>query len=248
MFGFFRFVLGGALWFLLVLVVLQLPTWFLANKNDETAVWPYVWRFSGAVTQVPPEFFQATFAPYLTENFWQVELPQVYRLLAAEPWFSKIVLERRWPPEILVTLEEKSVVAFWGEQLLSAQGEIFQSRYPYVPAALPTAERPARLPRLFSAWRDPYKFFLIFQRLQAVAGDELPILAFLEDERGSWEVFLPNGLRVILGQMEQEARFKTFVQVYQKFLRKEAAIAIVDMRYRNGFSVTWREESRNEKR
>lgn len=242
MLGLLRFFLGSVLWLALVFLLSQLPTWFLASKNDAQAVWPYVWRFSGAVSQVPPEFFQATFAPYLEENFWQVEFPKVYALLAAEPWFANIVLARRWPPEIAVTLEEKTVVAFWGEQMLSDQGAVFQSVYPYQ-----AAENAATLPRLFSAWRAPLAFFEIFQRLQTVAGADLIIVAFFEDERGSWEIFLKNGLRVLLGQVDQESRFRNFVEVYQKILQQEAAIVMVDMRYRQGFSVTWREESRNEK-
>ncbi len=245
MLGLLRFFLGSVLWLALLFLFSQLPSWFLASENDAEAVWPYVWRFSGAVNQVPPEFFETTFAPYLTENFWQVELPKVYALLAAEPWFAKIVLARRWPPEIAVTLEEKIVVAFWGEQLLSDQGEIFQSAYTY--QAPENTKNVASLPRLFSAWRKPMAFFDIFQRLQSVAGGELTIVAFFEDERGSWEIFLKNGLQVLLGQVEQERRFKNFIEIYQKVLQQEAAIAVVDMRYRQGFSVTWREESRNEK-
>ncbi|RLA02182.1 MAG: cell division protein FtsQ/DivIB, partial [Gammaproteobacteria bacterium] len=62
------------------------------------------------------------------------------------------------------------------------------------------------------------------------------------DERRAWSMTLSNGMKVLLGRVDSEQRFKRFVMVFQSGLNQfESQIAEMDMRYTNGLSVIWKQ-------
>jgi len=63
------------------------------------------------------------------------------------------------------------------------------------------------------------------------------------DERGAWTVALAGGQQVRLGKRDIAARLDRFFLAVLPALRSELdRIRYVDMRYTNGFAVSWLDE------
>ncbi len=62
-----------------------------------------------------------------------------------------------------------------------------------------------------------------------------------QDERRAWWLTFDNGLEVYVGRERFEERLRRLAQVYPKVLAAQAdRIAVVDLRYVNGFAVRWK--------
>src|SRR3546814_7191490 len=63
------------------------------------------------------------------------------------------------------------------------------------------------------------------------------------DRRGSWSLLLSNGTRVMVGSQEARLRLARFARLMPNLLaRNPQHLASADLRYPNGFALTWGEE------
>src|SRR3546814_15224717 len=63
------------------------------------------------------------------------------------------------------------------------------------------------------------------------------------DRRGSWSLLLSNGTRVMVGSQEARLRLARFARLMPNLLaRNPQHLARADLRYPNGFAMTWGEE------
>jgi cell division protein FtsQ len=61
------------------------------------------------------------------------------------------------------------------------------------------------------------------------------------DPRGSWTLGLNNGAVVIVGRSEARARLDRFVRLLPQLLTQNTQqLARADLRYTNGFALTWK--------
>ena len=102
--------------------------------------------------------------------------------------------------------------------------------------------QPGPWPRL--AGPDGHEMALIrtYQQTRALlepVGLKLAKLA--QDERRAWWLTFDNGLEVYLGREQFERRLRRLIRVYPLILSAQIdRIAVVDMRYVNGFAVRWK--------
>jgi len=77
--------------------------------------------------------------------------------------------------------------------------------------------------------------------LFAAAG--LDVRALVLDRRGSWSLQLSNGLDVLVGSREARSRMSRFARLLPQVLaqRRDATLQRADLRYTNGFALTWGE-------
>ena len=61
------------------------------------------------------------------------------------------------------------------------------------------------------------------------------------DKRGSWSISLHNGTEVVLGRSDPEARLERFAPLLPRLVAQHPGqrLARADLRYTNGFSLTW---------
>jgi cell division protein FtsQ len=65
------------------------------------------------------------------------------------------------------------------------------------------------------------------------------------DPRGAWEMTLANGIYIRLGRRDVGERIELFLDVAASIIsRRESEIEFVDMRYSNGFTISWKNGSR----
>jgi cell division protein FtsQ len=64
------------------------------------------------------------------------------------------------------------------------------------------------------------------------------------DSRGALDVELINGLKIKLGRQDVERRIDRLVSIYeQQILPRREQIQRLDLRYSNGFAVSWKQEA-----
>lgn len=174
-------------------------------------------------------------------NFFTVNLERVRASFEKLPWVRRAVVRRHWPDGLEVELEEQFAVAHWKqgesdeEKLVNAHGELFPAASR---EALPRlAGPPGRVVDVLARYRE-------FSRVMAPLGKKL--LGVSLSSREAWSLRLengePGGLLVELGREQGKAplseRLMRFVNAYKETeVHLNAPMAMVDLRYPNGFAV-----------
>lgn len=170
-------------------------------------------------------------------TFFTVDLDAVRASLEKLPWVREARVERRWPDTLVVSLTEHVPLARWNEDaLVSEAGEVF------------VAAAAARLPRLSGPEESSDEVVDAYRRHEAA----LAVLGMRISElrlspRRSWRIRLDNGLQLVLGREQTDARLARFVALYPRLFGvrpREAGgtaapgvPATVDLRYPDGFAV-----------
>ncbi|MDR1648341.1 MAG: FtsQ-type POTRA domain-containing protein [Zoogloeaceae bacterium] len=171
-------------------------------------------------------------------NFFLVSLERLRATLETMPWVRRAMVQRVWPDQLLVTLEEHQPVARWGQsdtEWVNHFGEVF--------AAPLTIGTTPRLPR-FSGSADASVILLrqyeVAARTFAPLGVKPTALSF--SSRRALDIRLDNGLLLRLGREQGKApvaaRLARFVAVWpQEVAGRTPPPQIADLRYPNGFTL-----------
>lgn len=186
----------------------------------------------GDIHYIPQERINELTKTAIDQNLIGLDMRAYQRNILSEPWIRSVKLRRKWFEELEVVLVEERPVAIWNQTQL-----IDKKAHTFVPSIIPERdwielEGPEDEKRL------------VLNRLGEVlpvlrrAGFELKRLSL--DERHSWSFVLANGVRVILGSEDFQMRFQRFINHFQDPELMEL-ISSIDFRYKNGFSVKWKE-------
>lgn len=170
-------------------------------------------------------------------TFFTVDLDAVRESLEKLPWVREARVERRWPDTLVVSLAEHVPLARWNDDaLVSEAGEVF------------VAAASARLPRLSGPEESSDEVIDAYRRHDAaLAPLGMRISELRLSPRRSWRIRVDNGLQLVLGREQTDARLARFVALYPRLFgaRPDAADAAVapvvpvtvDLRYPDGFAV-----------
>lgn len=170
-------------------------------------------------------------------TFFTVDLDAVRESLEKLPWVREARVERRWPDTLVVSLSEHVPLARWNDDaLVSEAGEVF------------VAAASARLPRLSGPEESSDEVVGAYRRHEAaLAPLGMRISELRLSPRRSWRIRLDNGLQLVLGREQTDARLARFVALYPRLFGArpaEAGAAVapvvpatVDLRYPDGFAV-----------
>ena len=174
----------------------------------------------------------------LEDGFVSADLARIQSSIVALEWIDKAMVARRWPSRLRITVTEQVPAAIWAERgLLNTRGELFVTDARHIPAELPRLSGPE------NRSRDVAEMYLeVRDRLIPVG---LDLRRVHLDPRGAWEMTLQNGVEVRLGRREVNARTDLFLDIVADIITARAAeIEYVDMRYSNGFTIGWHNDSR----
>ncbi len=180
--------------------------------------------------------FQTVANSYLGQNFFTANLDELNAVLAANPWVEAVSVRRWWPDTVEIKLRERTVFGYWGEQdMVDINGVRFQPG---------TVRQPGPWPRL--AGPNGHESLLIktYQDMRNLLEPlGLHLARLVQDDRRAWWLTFDNGLQVYLGREQFEQRLQRLVQIYPRLLAAQIdRVAVVDMRYVNGFAVRWKAE------
>lgn len=171
---------------------------------------------------------------YLYGNIFTVNVNAVQRQLAAFPWVEQVQVKRIWPDVIAIDIKERVAVARWRDgRLVDQGGTLFNAS---TKEDLPIFDGPPK-----DSQNMTLQLFLFDKMLHSVG---LRVAQLHLNERSAWEVILNNGILIRLGREHEEKRLASFITVWSKVLKDQAAnIEYVDMRYPDGFALRNKQEA-----
>ncbi len=172
--------------------------------------------------------------PLVAESFGRVDLQALHAAVAAVPWVGRVRVEREWPATVRLRVWEREPVARWGAaRLLDADGTEFAPDGHTVSPPLPLLEGPPG-----SAGALLHSFRQLSARLDATP---FALAGLRQDARGDWSGVTTGGIALHFGRGDPAATLDTLLGPAARALAQHLAeVEHVDLRYTNGFSVSWR--------
>ncbi len=186
----------------------------------------------GDIHYIPQERINELTETALDQNLIGLDMREYQRNILSEPWIRSVKLRRKWFEELEVVLVEERPVAIWNKTQL-----IDKKAHTFVPNEIPKRD-----------WielegpEDEKRLMLdrLGEILPTLRRAEIPLKRLALDDRHSWSLELKNGVLVILGSEDFKVRFQRFINHFQEPDLLERVTSI-DFRYKNGFSVKWKD-------
>ena len=191
-------------------------------------------RFDGDLNRVQEGDLREALADQLDGGLLGVDVGGVRRAVESLAWVESAAVRRVWPDTLRITVTEQTPVAQWGgAALMNAEAQVFRPRT--LPEGLPSLSGPPG-----SAARVLAKY----QRLRIdLAPLGLTPSGLTLDERRAWTVSLKDGGTLRLGREETEARMARLINAWPRMKQAQSrSVAVVDLRYPNGFALRWQDE------
>ncbi len=213
-------------------------------------------QVEGDVSRNSVASLRANALPQLAGNFLTLDLQQGRKAFEAVPWVRQAQLERVWPQQIRVTLQEHQAAAYWetrpdgadahseavgeagGERaLVNSFGEVFEANLGDVEdERLPVLAGPAgKAEAMLTMWRG-------LARLSQPLQESVERLDL--SGRGSWRLTLERGAVVELGRGTADevlARYAAFVHSIGAITAHyQAPLLGADLRHPEGYAVRLR--------
>ena len=190
---------------------------------------------TGELVQTQREALQAALERSVRGNFFTANVNELQALAQRYPWVAQARVSRQWPDGIRVTLVEKRALAHWGDNgLVSAAGEVFRPHHVVGLAELPHLAGPRAQSRFVLQ-----QYQAMDKVLQRVG---LHIESLQLTDRMSWLLTLEGGVEVLVDAQDTLAKLERFTVLYDRQLAADiGSIARVDLRYRNGVAIGWRQ-------
>lgn len=189
---------------------------------------------------------RANVLPRVAGSYFQVDLRHARDVFESVPWVRRALVQRVWPNQLHVTLEEHRPAAYWrhaerDDQLVNVQGEVFDANVGDVEdQPLPVLNAPS------NATADQARQMLdMLARLKPVLAPlDAEILALRLNDHGSWSVALDSDATIELGRGEVDEvleRTQRFVRTLPQLQRQYGQpLAYADLRYPKGYAVKLR--------
>lgn len=220
-----------------VLVVVLLSFWEeIKAFGKELMPVRYV-RVGGVFQHLGKEEIKNLLLPQVSTDFISADMKAIKDTVLSLPWVSKAEVKRIWPDAIDIRVYEQTPFVRWGEgSLLNEQGDVFTPKNIAEFGSLPLLEGPAgQEKRLLKKMKE----------LRVVlAGKSLDLNALILNERRSWKMILDNGMRFQLGRTDPLLLIGRFMKTLLLLGEERMnAISMIDMRYPNGYAVTWKPDA-----
>ena len=226
-------VLRIAAW-LLALALVALPVVAMVNGWIGAERWPLTkLRVQGDLQRVDAGQLRSTVLPYAKRGFFAVRLQDAQDAVEKLPWVERAEVRKRWPDVMEISIVEHRPFARWGgDRLLSEHGRLFP-----VPPGL-SVERLPQLDGPDSQAQEVVALYNESRQLFAPLGLDVQSMAM--DRRGSWSLALSNGTQVVVGRADARPRLDRFARMLPQLLARNALpLQRADLRYTNGFALSW---------
>lgn len=224
--------------YLLVLAGLFTASWFgWQEVKAQGADWlpiRYV-RIEGAFQYIAKDKVKSVLRNHVLNGLFNADIQQIQVSVKQLPWVEGVSVKRVWPDAINISVDEQMPVVRWGEEgLLNVSGDIF------VPENINKFEG---LPLLTGPIGQEKKLLERFKGLTVALFDQsLQLDEFEVNNRRAWKIKLKNGMELRLGRNEPFEKFQQFLKTLEVLGDEQVTkVAVVDLRYPNGYAVTWKQ-------
>jgi cell division protein FtsQ len=222
----------------LVIILIMLACFFaiqrwLAHKPSSVPI-RYV-RVEGTFQHLEPVDVKRALLPLVVDTgYFSVAMSPIRDAVEALPWVDSARIRRIWPDTLVVRIDEQRPVARWGDAgLLNERGERFTPE---------KIEAFQELPLLRGQEGQETELFSMFNKVSSdLAHKGLAVESLTVSERRAWTIRLTDGLLIKMGRQRPWKVLDRFLRA-MPLLKEERirAIESVDLRYPNGFAVTWK--------
>lgn len=202
-------------------------------------------QVSGHTAHTTPYMLRAQVLPQLQGNFFTLELDKARDVFQRQPWVRRAVVQRVFPNQLAVYIEEHEEVALWGRpdgsmRLLNRQGEVFEGD--------PEDIAQIDIPRLSGPDDQSALVLRTYRRLGPLFKPlDARVTALDLEPRGNWLLTLNESTQLNLGsgsEQELAARIRQFVEtigpVTARYERSFADLQYADLRYKTGYAIRLR--------
>jgi cell division protein FtsQ len=223
-----------------ILVMVMLATglvWIYGSdiKNYGSKAIPIKYiRTEGVFQYLGKDEIKTTLQPLVLTGFFSADMRAIQLAVLQLPWVDTVTVKRIWPDAINIKVREKKPYVRWGEQsLLNERGEIFTPKNAGQFQALPLLTGPALQQK---------KVLEIMKGVKtALADQSLELAEFSINDRWAWRIRLATGMEILLGRNAQLKKLQRFLKTLPVLGQEQVeTIAIVDLRYPNGYAVSWK--------
>lgn len=192
-------------------------------------------QVAGDLVQTQRGALQAALERQVRGNFFSANVRELQALAQRYPWVAEARVSRQWPDSIRVTLVEKRALAHWGDNgLVSVVGEVFRPQQVIGLTDLPRLIGPRAQSRFV------LQQYQAMDRILQRVGLHIETLQLTD--RMSWLLTLEGGVVVLVDAQDTLAKLERFTVLYDRQLAADiGSIARVDLRYRNGVAIGWRQ-------
>lgn len=221
--------------------VLATLVWGLSQRDrlvgwfDSTLPIRYV-RVEGELANLDTQAVRALIDPLVHRGFLTLDLDAIEQAVLGVAWVRSVRISRVWPDTVQLHIEEQKPVARWGSGgLITDSADVFpvsgqMSDYEQLPNMQGPAGRKAEVLRLFANLNNKYS-------QQGISVTSLTL-----SERLATSIVLSDGLVVAFGNQDPLSATDRLLSVLPKLDREHRmSLKSLDMRYPQGFAVTWKE-------
>lgn len=221
---------------LLALALVALPLVAAVNGWIGADRWPLSkLRVHGEFKRVDAALLRAVVLPHAQRGFFAVRLQDAQDAIEQLPWVERAEVRKRWPDVLEILIVEHRPFARWGsDRLLSEHGRLFPIPGDLAQAPLPQLGGPD------TQVQEVVKLYNESRALFAPLG--FGVDRVVMDRRGSWSLALDSGTEVVVGRADARLRLGRFARMLPQLLARNAQpLQRADLRYTNGFALTWAE-------
>ncbi|MCL7420444.1 MAG: cell division protein FtsQ/DivIB [Methylobacter sp.] len=191
-------------------------------------------RIEGVFQYLGKDEIKTALRPLVMTSFFAADMQAIHEAVAQLPWVQSAAVKRVWPDAIDIKVHEKKPYVRWGQQsLLTERGELFAPK---------NIEQFQTLPLLVGPDQQHGKVLEIMKGVKtALADQSMELAEFSIDDRWSWKIKLATGMEILLGRNEPLEKLQRFLKTLTVLGQEQIdAMAIVDLRYPNGYGVSWK--------
>lgn len=194
-------------------------------------------RVQGTFTQISKDEIKTLLEPLVKVSFFDANVQGIKEVLSTLSWVDSASVNRVWPDTLTVKINEKTPYVRWGKAaLISTHGLIItpEDITPFM-----------NLPILYGPEGQEMKSLEIMKGVNTALVDQsMQIAEFSINDRWAWKIKLSSGLEILLGRSEQLKKLQRFIKTIDVLGAEQVnAISIVDLRYPNGYAVSWKSDA-----
>lgn len=191
-------------------------------------------KIDGTFQYITKDELKTALEPLVKVGFFDADVQAIHDVLSQMIWVENVTVNRVWSDTLKIKIQEKRPIVRWGDDsLLSNHGEVIK------PSDISQFEN---LPILHGVEGQELKSLEIMKGVNTALSDqEMSMAEFSINNRWAWKIKLTTGLEILLGRNEQLKKLQRFINTLEALGQDQInAMAIVDLRYPNGYAVSWK--------
>ena len=191
-------------------------------------------RVEGTFQHIEKNTIKQVLKGQMNNGLYNANLQNIQKSVVQLPWVKSVKIKRVWPDTINIRIDEQTPVARWSTMdLVNKNGELFR------PAGIDKFDH---LPMISGHTGNEKELLKIMADLTIALRDQkLKLTEFRVSDRRAWYIKLQRGIEIKLGSNEPFKKLQRFLKTLPLIGQEQIEkITVVDLRYPNGYAMTWK--------